>query len=110
MAPVRWASSEGSAGEKSNVGTLGMGIGSIGFCIVESATGSDFGGSFASTLLLEEGGGTGDFWDRHLTDRIRVRRGIDLARIVNILQTVGFKPKSLSMARKVVKFIFVYFQ
>jgi len=73
MAPVRWASSEGSGGEKSKVGTLDMGVGSTDFFIgVESAghlLASGFGGGFALTCLLEEaftclleeGGGTGGF-------------------------------------------------
>lgn len=103
MAPVFRASSEGSGGEKSKVGTLDMGIGSTGLFIGVESAGfllvSGFGGGFA--WLFNESrrgglaGGTGGFWERHLTDRIKVRRGIDLARIKNIILTVGFEPKQV---------------
>ena len=105
MAPVRWASSEGSGGEKSKVGTLDMGVGSTGFFNgVESVGPLLSWGGPPLTCLPKESGGTGGFWDRHLTDCTRIRRGIDLVRIENILQTVGSSSKFL------VKFILVYFQ
>ena len=62
VAPVRWASSEGSGGEKSNVGTLDVGDGSTCFCISTESAGLllalGFGKGFA---LFEEGRDTGGF-------------------------------------------------
>ena len=63
MAPVFWASSEGSGGEKSNVGTLDMGFGSTGLFIdVDSADFllvSGWGGCCAGCLF--EAGSSGVF-------------------------------------------------
>ena len=111
MAPVFWASSKGSGGEKSKVGTLNMGFGSTGLFIGVDSAGfllvSGSGEGFARLFEKSGSGGfagsIGRFWERHLADWIKVRRGIDLARIENILFTVGFEPKQVlvNVARKI---------
>jgi hypothetical protein len=70
MAPVFWASSEGSGGEKSKEGTPDIGFSSTGLFIGANLAGSllvsDFRGGFAS--MFEEAGSAGGFCDRHLTE------------------------------------------